>query len=76
VEEVDYRELVKRGVKLPPLRELQSGGLVGEADLVDCVSDSDDKWFEGPFGFVLVNAKVIPFVPCKGMLGFFEPKRG
>lgn len=50
------------------------GGIVGEAEIVDCVERSDDPWFVGRFGIVLRNARPLPFRPCKGMLGFFVPK--
>jgi len=51
-----------------------SGGcLVGQVDIVDCVSHSSSRWFSGKYGFVLANpvARDVP-VPCKGALGFFE----
>lgn len=50
------------------------GGIVGQANLVYCVSMSDSPWFCGPFGFCLSDAKPLPFQPCKGKLGFFIPK--
>lgn len=50
------------------------GGIVGEAEIVDCVERSDDPWFVGRFGIVLRNARPLPFRPCKGALGFFSPK--
>jgi len=53
------------------LRE-QRGGIVGAADLMDCVTQSDSEWFCGPYGFVLANQTVLPFLPCKVMLGFFK----
>jgi len=52
----------------------QRGGIVGEAELVDCVKQSDSPWFVGEYGFVLRNAKPLPFQPCKGKLGFFRPE--
>jgi hypothetical protein len=47
------------------------GGIIGVAEVVDCISRSDSEWFVGPFGFVLANARPLPFIPCKGQLGFF-----
>ena len=33
-------------------------------------------WFVGPYGFVLTDAKPLPFVPLTGQLGFFAvPQR-
>jgi hypothetical protein len=50
----------------------QCGGIVGSALITGCVSKSNSPWFVGEFGFVLKDAKIIPFVPLKGRLGFFE----
>lgn len=49
------------------------GGIIGEADIVDCVTASTSPWFCGPFGFVIRNARPLPFRPCRGFLGFFTP---
>lgn len=58
---------------LPPYRDdLQRGGIIGSVELVDCVRHSQSPWFMGDVGFVLANPKPLPFVPCKGRLGFFE----
>jgi hypothetical protein len=50
------------------------GGIIGQVDIVDCVDKSASPWFVGPFGFVLRNPRILPFRPCKGALGFFNPK--
>jgi len=55
-----------------PAREEMIGGIVGVATIVDCVTASDSKWFMGKYGFVLADAKPLPFVPCKGQLNFFD----
>lgn len=55
-----------------PARESMIGGIVGVATITGCVDRSDSKWFMGPYGFTLTDAKPLPFVPCKGMLGFFN----
>jgi len=60
------------GLILPAFEELDRGGLVGMADLVDVVNGSANDWFEGPFGFVLRNVKPLPFLPLKGRLGLFD----
>lgn len=52
--------------------DFETGGIVGVAEIVDCVDKSDDVWFVGEFGFVLRNAQAIPFIPVKGALGFFD----
>lgn len=53
----------------------QTGGIVGVAEIVDCVDQSDDPWFVGEFGFVLRNARPVNFIPVRGALGFFNWKK-
>ena len=60
------------GVTLPPYEQLERGGIVGKARIVDCVSRSESPWFFGEYGFVLRDAKPLPFHECKGALGFFR----
>lgn len=62
---LDFRE--------PKMEELQRGGIVGEVNIVDCVTASKSPWFVGEYGFVLRDARPLPFLPCKGSLGFFKP---
>ena len=59
--------------EIVPPEHLDCGGIVGTAEIVDCITRSDDPWFVGPFGIVLRNARPLPFQPCKGALGFFTP---
>lgn len=66
-------------ISLPSPSRFELGGIVGRAELVDCVppdSDLDDRfhspWYIGEYGFVVANAKPLPFHPLKGKLGFFE----
>ena len=55
---------------------LQTGGIVGMAEIVDCVQADRSKWFEGPYGFVLKNRRALPFVKWTGALGLRDaPKR-
>lgn len=54
-----------------PPKLYQLGGIVGVAEIVDCVSASASPWFVGDYGFVLRNARPLPFMPLKGALGFF-----
>ncbi|WP_417816434.1 hypothetical protein [Thalassospira alkalitolerans] len=63
----DGKELAER-LRLPV------GGLIGLVDIVDCVTKYDSKWFFGPVGYKLANPRPMPFVPCRGMPGFFRPK--
>lgn len=52
--------------------ELPRGGIVGVVDIVDCVTSMESEWFFGRYGFVLRNSRPLPFVPCRGQLGFFK----
>ena len=62
------------GVEFPTFESLQAelGGIVGEVEIVDCVEDHASPWFCGWFGYVLRDARKLPFRPCKGALNFFE----
>lgn len=59
------------GVTAAPAR-LVFGGIIGTAEIVDCVDASDSPWFFGRYGFVLRNAQPVGFIPVKGALGFFD----
>lgn len=48
------------------------GGIVGIADLIDIVTESADPWFFGKYGWVLANARSLPFVPCAGQPSLFS----
>lgn len=63
------------GIELPPLEELQRGGIVGHATLVQCVPPSkrQSRWhLLGCHGFKLQDTQPLPFRPLKGRLGFFK----
>jgi hypothetical protein len=62
------------GIEIPDWQDLDTGGIVGAVDIVDCVTESDSPWKHGEskFGIVLANAEVLPFRPFLGKLGFFE----
>lgn len=62
------------GVKIPYRLDLDYGGIVGQAEIVDCVQEHQSPWFFGEYGFVLASARFKPFIECKGALGFFTPK--
>lgn len=65
-----------QGIDIPSRDELPRGGIVGVAEITGLVSagETASPWFFGPVGFVLANARSIPFIPCKGRLGFFKPE--
>lgn len=61
-----------------PLGEMAKaprGGIVGVATIVDCVPPARraSGWHvDGAFGFLIADARPLPFVPCKGALSFFN----
>lgn len=58
--------------RIPPIEQLERGGIVGHARIVACVNRSDSPWFTGDWGFVLEQASPLSFRPCRGQLGWFE----
>ena len=46
------------------------GGIVGQAQLVACVQTHHSRWFVGPHGFVMHDARPLPFVPLRGEWGW------
>jgi hypothetical protein len=54
------------------LKTIERGGIVGSVEIVDCVSESQSPWFVGRYGFVLRDPWPLPFIACKGQLGFFH----
>ncbi len=76
--------------QVPPLAELQRGGIVGRARIVDVARPGDGakssllsywgvdmRWhMREQFGFVLADVEPLPFVPYKGALGLFEVPDG
>lgn len=56
---------------IPEFGDLARGGIVGTATIADCVTASNSPWFSGGYGFVLTDVQSVPFIPCKGALGFF-----
>lgn len=62
------------GVTAAPML-LDRGGIIGVAEIVDCVDASSSPWFIGRYGFVLRNAHPVDFISVKGALGFFDWRR-
>lgn len=67
-------------VVLPPMNQLQRGGIVGMARLVDCIAPASrtggeqSHWHvKGMYGWRLADACALPFEALKGRLGLFEP---
>jgi len=68
-----YEILTTSGVDLPAPHEFDFGGIIGKAEITNCVSKSDSPWFLGPNGFKIFNPVPLPFKPCVGRLSFFTP---
>ena len=65
---------------VPSFESLERGGIVGMAridyfadDMGDTDRDDFDSVWRFSSGFRLSSNEPLPFVPCKGMLGFFNP---
>jgi len=70
----DWVRAVFPKIPLPLPDRIDIGGLVGSVVFLECVNASASSWFEGPWGFVLQSPIPYPLQPCRGQLGFFEPK--
>lgn len=60
--------------EIPLPDTFETGGIVGKAKIVDCVTSHPSPWFFGQYGFVISEAAPLPFTACKGKLGFFTPE--
>jgi hypothetical protein len=71
----DARDYIKRKYRVANLPDtFETGGIVGIAEITDCVQSRRSKWFQGPFGWTLAHARRLPFKPVKGQLKFFTPE--
>lgn len=52
--------------RAPAFHNLERGGIIGAVEIVDGVAESSSPWWMGPRGYVLRNARPLPFIPCKG----------
>jgi hypothetical protein len=60
------------GIAVPPPDQLVRGAIIGAVTVTDIVSASESKWFFGPRGLVLSEAKACDPIPAKGALGYFK----
>lgn len=60
----------RTGVRLPD--RLILGAIIGAAEIYDCLTVSKSRWFFGPFGFALREARELPPFRCPGKLGFWN----
>lgn len=70
----DFMERID--VICPEPHLLKRGGIIGTAEVIDVVRESDDPWFFGPRGIVLANVQPVDFIPAPGALGYFRWERG
>lgn len=75
----DFRNLIKEHLPedlLATFRKSASewgmGGIVGIANVVDCVQEHQSPWFFGKWGYVLEDRRPLPFTPYRGMPGLFD----
>jgi hypothetical protein len=60
---------LERRFGISPPSTIPLGGVVGIAEVVDCVKPCASKWYApGHYAFVLTNARSLPFVRWKGAL--------
>lgn len=57
---------------IPPPHAIEKGGVVGMANLTDCVDRHLSIWFFGKYGFVMDDAQTLPFFPAQGQVGLFN----
>lgn len=57
---------------VPARHEIRYGGIIGIANLTDCVNEDKSEWFDGPFGWILTDTARLPFHSCPGRLGLFD----
>lgn len=71
-----YDDMRRLGVSPPEFEDLELGGIVGTARLADVVTKSRSRWFEGNgIGLLLTEPRRCRFIPAKGQLGVFDPRR-
>jgi hypothetical protein len=69
----DALAYIKRKYRIANLPDtFETGGIIGIAEITDCVKRHRSKWFQGPFGWTLASARRLPFKSCKGQLKFFN----
>ena len=70
--EIHARYGLPGGLRYPPMGR-GVGGIVGMARLVGCTHDHVSPWaIKGQWHIQLAEARPLPFMRCKGALGFFR----
>lgn len=68
----DFAKSVDPSIEIPPLNQLERGGIIGRVYMVTSTTNSDSKWFVGRIGLLFSMPEKLKFFPCKGQLGFFN----
>ncbi len=69
---LDNENILGLDEPMPAIKDFKLGGIVGAADLIKTCRQHLSPWFFGPWGFVFEGAYELPFMACRGQLGFFE----
>lgn len=57
----------------PSFDMLVRGAVIGVVRMVGCAADHPSPWFVGAYGFIFVEARLLPTpVPCAGALSFWD----
>jgi len=59
-------------VIIPKSYEYSLGGIIGLAEIIDCVTSNSSEWFFGKYGFLIKNARAIKFNQVRGQQSFFN----
>lgn len=68
----DQAKMPLKSVQALYRQRLALGAIVGQVNIVDCVTRHESRWFFGPFGFVMTEPQWCDPFPWRGQLGFFE----
>lgn len=69
----EYIKRISPKLRIPAYEDLARGAIIGTIEITDCVKDSESRWFEGDFGFVIARPKKLNKpIPCKGALSFWN----
>ena len=64
---------VSAPITMPPIKELQTGGIIGAIHINHWTDTSQSPWFFGPKAAEITAALPLAFIPCLGKLGAFYP---
>ena len=73
-DEAGYNFLTHRMDEFVPSKERHVfGAIIGQVHLIDCVDQSDSRWFFGDYGFELEDPEGFKTpIPYRGQLGLFD----